>query len=118
RGGLARRIGYERLAERDRAVGRQPEVRRDFVVPERYEDRVLLDFEIETTGLLSMIIERRLQRLQKFLSRRNLALDQLHIELQHRDKAITPLAIGLADATADMSHVAQLLREQLGRVQL
>jgi protein ImuB len=118
RGGLARRIGYARLAELDRAVGRQPEVRRDFVVPESYEDRVLLDFEIETTGLLGVIIERRLQRLQKFLSRRNLALDRLHIELQHREQAVTPVAIGLANATADMTHVAQLLREQLSRLQL
>lgn len=54
RGGLARRIGYERLAELDRAVGRQPEVRRHFAAPETYVDRVPLDFEIETTGLLSV----------------------------------------------------------------
>jgi protein ImuB len=118
RGGLARRIGYERLAELDRAVGRQPEVRRDFVAPETYEDRVPLDFDIETTGLLSVVIERRLERLQKFLSRRNLAIERLEIQLKHREHATTSVPVGLAHATADMTHVAQLLREQLTRVQL
>jgi protein ImuB len=118
RGGLARRIGYERLAELDRATGRQPEVRRDFVAPKHYEDRVPLEFEIETTGLLSVILERRLQRLQKFLSRRNLAIELLQIDLKHRDHEITSVALGLAQATADMAHAAQLLREQLAHVQL
>lgn len=118
RGGLARRIGYERLAELDRATGRQPEVRRDFVAPERYEDRVPLEFEIETTGLLSVVIERRLQRLQKFLSRRNLAIERLQVDLKHREHEITSVPLGLAQPTADMTHAAQLLREQLTRVQL
>lgn len=118
RGGLARRIGYERLGELDRAMGRQPEVRRDFVAPEQYEDRVPLEFEIETTGLLSVVIERRLERLQKFLSRRNLAIERLQIDLKHREHAITVIPLGLAQATADMMHAAQLLREQLTRVQL
>jgi protein ImuB len=118
RGGLARRIGYERLGELDRAMGRQPEVRRDFVAPEQYEDRVPLEFEIETTGLLNVVIERRLERLQTFLSRRNLAIERLQIELKHREHAITEVPLGLAQATADMTHAAQLLREQLARVQL
>jgi protein ImuB len=118
RGGLARRIGYDRLAELDRAMGRQPEVRRDFLAPERYEDRVPLEFEIETTGLLSVIIERRLERLQRFLNRRNLAIEQLQIDLKHRAHEITAVPLGLAQPTADMAHAAQLLREQLTRVQL
>jgi protein ImuB len=118
RGGLARRIGYERLAELDRALGRQPEVRHHFVVPEQYEDRVPLDFEIETTGLLSVVIERRLERLHTFLSRRNLAIDRLQVRLNHREHPITEVHVGLANATADMTHVAQLLRERLTRVQL
>lgn len=118
RGGLARRIGYERLAELDHAIGRQPEVLRHFVAPEAYEDRVPLEFDIETTGLLSVVIERRLKRLQTFLSRRNLAIERLNIELKHREHAVTPVILGLAYATADMTHVARLLREQLNRLQL
>jgi protein ImuB len=118
RGGLARRIGYERLAELDRAVGRHPEVRQYFRTAERYHDPVLLDFEIETTGLLSVVVEKRLQRLQRFLTRRQLALEGLRIELQHREHANTPVTLGLAAATADMAHVTRLMQEQLGRLQL
>jgi protein ImuB len=118
RGGLARRIGYERLAELDRAVGRHPEVRQYFAAADHYEDPVTLDFEIETTGLLSVILEKRLRRLQMFLTRRNLAVDGIRIQLRHREQVVTPVMLGLASPTADMHHVSQLMREQLGRVQL
>jgi protein ImuB len=118
RGGLARRIGYERLAELDRAIGRHPEVRHYFAAAEMYSDPVALDFEIETTGLLSTIIEKRLRRLQTFLTRRNLSVDAIRIQLRHREQRVTPVMLGLASPTADMHHVSQLLREQLARVQL
>lgn len=118
RGGLARRIGAEYLEALDQAVGRRAEVRRDFRAAEQYEDRILLDFEVETTGLLSVVIERRLQRLQRFLTRRNVTLDQLHIELNHRDRPCTEVPVGLATPTADMAHVTTLVREHLGRLQL
>lgn len=118
RGGLARRIGYDRLAELDRAVGRHPDVRQYFAPAEIYEDPVPLDFEIETTGLLSIILEKRLQRLQVFLTRKNLAVDAIRIELRHREDVATPVMLGLASPTSDMQHVDQLMHEQLGRMQL
>jgi protein ImuB len=118
RGGLARRIGYERLAELDRAIGRHPDVRKYFARAEHYEDSVPLDFEIETTGLLSVIVEKRLRRLQSFLTRKNLAVDAIRLQLRHREHVVTPVMLGLASPTADMQHVTQLMHEQLGRVQL
>jgi len=118
RGGLARRIGYERLTELDAAVGRHPEVRRYFASAETYEDRVPLDFEIETTGLLGVILEKSLKRLQLFLTRRSLSVDCIRIALRHREQASTPVTLGLARPTADMQHVTELMREQLARVQL
>jgi protein ImuB len=118
RGGLARRIGYEHLAELDRAIGRHPEVRHYFSAAETYDDPVALDFEIETTSLLSTIVEKRLRQLQTFLTRRNLSLDSIGLQLRHRDQRVTPVILGLASPTADMEHVTQLMREQLARVQL
>jgi protein ImuB len=118
RGGLARRIGHERLAELDCAVGRHPDVRKYFARAERYEDSVPLDFEIETTGLLGVIIEKRLRRLQAFLTRGNLAVDAIRLQLRHREHVVTPVMLGLASPTADMQHVTRLMHEQLGRVQL
>lgn len=118
RGGLARRIGYERLAELDRAVGRHADVRQYFAAAEIFEDLVPLEFEIETTGLLSIVLEKRLQRLQAFLTRKNLAVDAIRIELRHREHLATPVMLGLASPTSDIQHVDKLMHEQLCRMQL
>jgi protein ImuB len=79
---------------------------------------VLLDFEIETTGLLSTIIEARFTRLARFLAKRTLATDRVHIDLWHREQPATSVAIGLAAPTSDMAHVTKLMHEQLARLAL
>ena len=118
RAGLDRRIGHERLEELDRAVGRHRQVRRRHRVADLYSDRVLLDFEIETTGLLSTILEARFGRLARFLAQRTLATDKVHIVLHHRDAPATHVTIGLAAPTSDTAHVAKLMHEQLTRLEL
>jgi protein ImuB len=118
RGGLARRIGHERLAELDYAVGRHRQVRRSHRSLQPYVDRVLLDFEIETTGLLSAIIEVRFNRLARYLTKRTLATDRVCIDLHHRDEPITPVVIGLAAPTCDTAHISKLMCEQLERLEL
>lgn len=118
RGGLARRIGYDRLAELDFATGRHRQVRKHHHVSHTYSDRVLLDFEIETTGLMSTIIEKRLARLACFLAKRTLATDCVVIDLLHRDAATTNLAIGLAAPTSDVAHIVMLMHEKLAQLTL
>jgi protein ImuB len=118
RGGVGRRIGYERLAELDFAVGRHKQVRKAHHNSQMYSDRVLLDFEIETTGLLSTIIETRLSRLARFLAKRTLATDCVHIDLLHRSTAITKVAIGLAAPTSDVAHIVKLMHEKLAQLVL
>jgi protein ImuB len=118
RAGLDRRIGHERLEELDHAVGRHRQVRRRHRVADLYSDRVLLDFEIETTGLLSTILEARFGRLAHFLAKRTLATDKVHIILHHRDTQATQVTIGLAAPTSDTAHVAKLMHEQLTRLEL
>jgi protein ImuB len=118
RAGLSRRIGHERLEELDCAIGRHRRVRKGHRSGESYRDRVLLDFEIETTGLLSTIIEKRFARLNRYLAKRTLATDRVHIELDHRDRQATPVVIGLAWPTSDTSHLTKLMHEQLEKVAL
>lgn len=118
RAGLSRRIGHERLAELDRAIGRHREVRRGHRFRESYRDRILLDFEIETTGLLSTIIEKRFARLNHYLAKRTLATDRVHIELEHRDQEATPVVIGLAWPTSDTFHLTKLMHQHLEKVAL
>lgn len=118
RGSLARRIGHDRLAELDHAVGRHPQVRKAYRPTEQFSDRILLDFEIETTGLLGRVIEKHLARLNEFLTSRNLAVDEVLVDLSHREHPATPVRIGLAAPTADVAHIAGLLHEQLTRTTL
>ncbi|HEY4368691.1 MAG TPA: DNA polymerase Y family protein [Steroidobacteraceae bacterium] len=118
RGGLARRIGKSLLAELDQALGRRPDLRRSVQAPLRYRDRILLDFEIETTALAQRVLDLRLRQLQQFLIERTLAISELGIALKHRDHAATPIRIGLAAPTANMAHVGKLLQEALSKTQL
>jgi protein ImuB len=118
RAGLARRIGAERLAELDQATGKATVVRQSFREPEQYEDRVPLDFEIETTALLETLLCKRLDRLARFLQVRALAITALTIDLLHREHALTPIEVNLALPTADMEHVRKLLHERLAPVAL
>ena len=89
RGGLARRIGARYLTELDAALGRQPELRRTVAELPSFRDRVVLDAEIETTGLLEPLIATRLVALEHFLTTRTLALTELVIELVHRAPPVT-----------------------------
>jgi protein ImuB len=118
RAGLARRIGHERLAELDHASGRFRQLRKPHLTAHPYHDRVLLDFEIETTGLLSTLIEKRLDHLDQYLRARTLATDLIRIELKHRDHPVTPIEIGLACPTSDVTHIGKLLQEHLSRLSL
>lgn len=118
RGSLARRIGYERLEELDRATGRHPEVRQMYRRMCGYSDRILLDFEIETTSLLSVVIEKRMERLALFLRKRELAVRLLELVLRHREKAPTVVTIGLAHPSSDVNHLIGLMHEHLDRLQL
>lgn len=118
RGGLARRIGAQHLLELDAAFGKQPELRRSVAELPGYRDRVVLDAEIETTGLLEPLIAQRLVSLEQFLIARTLALTELEIELVHRIAPPTKVHTGLAMPSTDMSHLQTLLRERLHAVQL
>jgi protein ImuB len=118
RGGLARRIGAQYLLELDAAFGRQSELRHAIMELPRYRDRVVLDAEIETTGLLELLIAVRLRLLEQFLITRTLALSELVLELVHRAPPLTMVRIGLALPTLDMSHLQMLIRERLSALQL
>jgi protein ImuB len=118
RSGLARRIGPEHLAQLDHATGRFRQLRRHHRSPQPYQDRVLMDFEIETTKLLGTLLERRLKRLDNYFRTSNSATDRIRVELKHREHAETVLEMGLAVATSDITHIGKLLHEHLGRLAL
>lgn len=114
---LARRIGAGPVGELSQALGRTRWLHHGWSTPPSYHDRVLLDFEIETTGLLEKMLERPLARLKRTLIGRARAIDALTLTLKHREGATT-LALRLQQASADTEHLADLLHEHLDRLVL
>lgn len=118
RGDLGRRIGKAWLRELDSAMGRHPEPRRCFIPAPSYTDRLLLDFEIETVAMLTVLLGPLLNKLGMHLRTHDLALTTVHIALKHRDMPLTPLRISLAMPTADIAHIHTVLREHLSTLVL
>ncbi|AMN46541.1 hypothetical protein ACG33_05400 [Steroidobacter denitrificans] len=118
RQGLARRIGRDYLRQLDQALEREPDLRPAHLPPARYRDRILLDFDIETTTLAESVLAHRLGRLRRFLRRHDAAIDELTVSLLHRDLPATLIPLKLAAPCDDTAHLIRLLHERLKRLQL
>ncbi len=124
RAGLARRCGRALLDELDRALGRQPEPRRWFEAPARFETRLELLARVEHAEMLLFAARRLLERLAGWLAARHCAVRgfELHAEHerhgasgQHTD---TLLIIRLAEPSRDTGRLCALLRERLAVTRL
>ena len=118
RGGVVRRLGQVWLDELDRALGRRADVRRGFRSPERFDERRMLEYEIETTAGLEIACEPLLTRLREFLRRRQAAIAVLAVDFKHRAHPPTRLRIGLAAPSGDVGHLRGLLAERLAALTL
>jgi protein ImuB len=83
-----------------------------------YARRIILDFEVETVAVLTGALLRSLSDLASFLRDRDLTTAALRIELVHRTQKSTPLRIGLACPSADLSHLSALVSQSLERLTL
>lgn len=124
RAGLARRCGRALLDELDRALGRQPEPRRWFEAPERFETRIELLAQVEHAEVLLFAARRLLERLAGWLAARHCAVRELTVHAEHdrrsgrERRADTLLAIRLADPSRDPDRLCALLREKLAVTRL
>lgn len=118
RGGVVRRLGQAWLDELDRAVGRRADVRRGFRSPERFDERRVLEHEIEMTAGLEFACQPLMARLQAFLRQRQAAIAVLAVDLKHRAHPLTRLRIGLAAPSGDVEHLRGLLIERLAALAL
>ena len=115
RAGFATRFGPRLLDELDEGLGRRPEPRRRFLVPERFDERLELHDAAESTELLQPALGRLLARLAAFLRARASGIRELRVDLLHRDAAPTRLRIALARLADDADGLGELLDERLGR---
>jgi protein ImuB len=118
RAGLNRRFGMELLDRLDRALGRMPDPRPDFVPPARFEAKVELPAEVWDVEALLFATRRLLLELEGFLIGRGGGVQRLTLNLIHRKEPVTAVVLGLAAPGRDARHWLALLRERLGRLAL
>jgi protein ImuB len=118
RDGLARRFGQELLDTLDRALGRLPDPRLPFVLPENFTFRLPLVSPVREVESLLFGLKRQLAGLCGWLAARNAGVRRLTLTLAHENHPPTLLNLALAAPNRDAAHLLVLLRERLDRLSL
>jgi len=113
RAGLARRFGQGLLDVLDQALGRLPDPRGAFVLPEKFCAAIELPAEATQAEALLFAAQRLLAQLEGFLAVRAAGTRRLLLTLSHRAAPATRIELGLVAACREAAHFALLLRERL-----
>ena len=111
--GLTRRLGPQLLNEIDRALGRLPDPRPPFTLPENFCSRLDLPAPATQTELLLIAGNRLCTELCGYLAACSQGAQQLHWKLHHERRKQTCLTMDLASLSRDAEHLQVLLRERL-----
>ena len=118
REGFARRFEPEMLRALDRAVGRAPDPRTAFVARERFTARRDLEPEAADLERLQRALEPLLAELCAFLRQRVRGVEVIDLRFVHRAAPETRVRLRFVEPATQDGHIAELLRERLGRVVL
>lgn len=118
REGFARRFGYKRLLELDRALGRLPDPRASWRAPERFCADYEMTEEQSDRELLLAICYELLLSLEQFLLTRQLGTQRLRFSFFHLRAPATQLVLGGAEFERRAAHWLDLLRIRFERVTL
>ncbi|MHB8668024.1 MAG: Y-family DNA polymerase [Burkholderiales bacterium] len=113
RAGLARRFGQSLLDALDQALGRLPDPRNAFVLPEKFCAAIELPAEATQAEALLFAAQRLLAQLEGFLAARAAGTRRLQFSLAHRAAPATRIELGLVVTCREAAHFALLLRERL-----
>ncbi len=116
RDGFARRYGARALRELDQALGRSVDVRRPLPLPGRFSARIDLLYEIQDTGRLLHPLRQLLHELGDYLQATQQGVSRIRLELLHRDRSMTPIMLGLAEATREVKRILQLAEQKFENV--
>jgi len=118
RDGLARRFGQGLLDALDQALGRLPDPRGAFVLPETFGAAIELPAEATQAEALLFASKRLLAQLEGFLAARAAGTRRLLLSLAHRAAPATRIELGLVAPCREAAHFALLLRERLQQTAL
>lgn len=118
RAGFVRRLGRTCLLELDQALGAEPQLLTRHREPEWFKAQESLLTETVDTALIEQLCERLLQRLGEFLRRRQAAVHQVLVNLQHTSGSATCVQVELREPAAQPAYLQELLHLQLERLVL
>jgi protein ImuB len=123
RAGLARRFGAGLLEALDRAAGQRPDPRCWLTLPARFESRLELYAQAETTEQVLHGASVLLGRLVAWAQARHARVAAFTLHMRHervRQATLPPteLHVALAEPALDAAHLQLLLRERLARIEL
>jgi protein ImuB len=118
RDGVTRRFGGQIIADLDRALGRLPDPRPYFILPETFSTRVEFVQEVEHFEGLRFPLRRILGELEIFLRVRGAATREWVLEFEHGRNLKSTLCIKTQDATRDRVRWETLLNERATRTPL
>ncbi|WP_263262495.1 DNA polymerase Y family protein [Pseudomonas sp. RIT-PI-S] len=118
RAALARRFSPPLLAQLDLLQGARAQALTFFNPPERFDSRIELNFDVESTQALLFPLRRLINDLGVFLTGRDGGVQRFVIHLEHAEGADTQVPIGLLAAERDPSLLFELARGRLEPVQV
>jgi protein ImuB len=118
RDGFVRRFEPQMLDMLDRALGRQPDPRENFISRERFATGRGLEPEIGDTAGLGAALNPLLDELCAFLRKRRCSVQALELWLVHREASPTRLRLRFVEPVAEQGRIAELLSERLARTAL
>lgn len=118
RDAVARRFGPYISHLLDRLMGRAPDPRPAFELPQTYTAHFEFDLEIGSTESLLFPLRRMLREFAGFLRARDTGVQHFTLSLNHRQKPATQLHVGLATPDRNAERFFAVVREQLERTEL
>jgi len=118
RAGLAKRFTAEVLLQLDRLLGQQPIALDYFLPPERFEQRLEFNFDVESNQALLFPLRRLCADLAAFLHGRDCGVERFVLHMEHRSAADSRLDVGLLSPERESERLFELARARLERLQI
>lgn len=115
---LARRFPPALLHQLDSLLGLRPLALEFYRPPDRFESRIELNFDVESTQALLFPLRRLTADLAAFLAGRDSGVQRFALHLEHHGGADTLMPVGLLSAEREAAMLFELTRGRLEQLQL
>ncbi len=116
--GFAKRFGPERWSDLQRIIGRLPDPRASFAMPETYRARTEFGFEVNDAMALLFPLKRLLTEMEGFLRARGAGVQGYRLVLTLSNKQRATITVGVAKPERHAERLLSLARERLSQAQL